>query len=224
LKKINKKIVKKNKNQETNANINQDTLNGISEEQFLSAIDNITKNLAYKFKFGYHEIEDMKQQIIVFALEGLKNYDHNRPLENFLWTHVRNRLFNYKRDNYQRPNKPCLSCPFYDPYLKNSSSECSKFTNKDECELYTRWFNRNNSKKKLVHFTPIEDIKDYSNIFCENNISLSNLASKEIIDLIESKLTGELRTIYLKLKNGCKVNNSDKSKLLNFIKTYISYE
>ena len=86
----------------------------IDENELLNVIDIITKKLAYKFKFGYHDIEDMKQQISIFAIEGLKNYDHKRPLENFLWTHVRNRLFNYKRDNYQRPDKPCYSCPLLD--------------------------------------------------------------------------------------------------------------
>ena len=70
--------------------------NNVSEEELLSTIDIISKKLAYKFRFGYHEIEDMKQQISIFALEGMANYDHNRPLENFLWTHVRNRLFNTK--------------------------------------------------------------------------------------------------------------------------------
>ena len=93
--------------------------NKITEQELLDTIDIITKKLAYKFKFGYHQIEDMKQQISIFALEGLENYDNKRPLENFLWTHVRNRLFNFKRDNYQRPDKPCKTCPFYDPNLKN---------------------------------------------------------------------------------------------------------
>ena len=201
-----------------------DPLKDIDENQFLIAINNITKNLAYKFKFGYHEIEDMKQQIIVFALEGIKNYDHVRPLENFLWTHVRNRLFNYKRDNYQRPNKPCLTCPLYDPSLKNSSSGCSKFVNKNECELYDGWANRNNAKKNLVHFSPIEDVKDYGNLFQQNPSSGEDIASKEIIDMIESKLNGELREIYLKLKNGCKVNKLDRTKLFNFLQDIIPYE
>ena len=90
-------------------------LNKVNESEFLEVWEKISKKLGYKFKFGYHSHEDMKQQAAIFALEGLKNYDNKRPLENFLWTHVRNRLFNYKRDNYQRPNKPCLTCPFFRP-------------------------------------------------------------------------------------------------------------
>ena len=101
--------------------------NNVTEEEFLQVLENISKRLAHKFKFGYHTYEDMKQQAAIFALEGLEKYDNSRPLENFLWTHVRDRLFNYKRDNFQRPDKPCLTCPFYDPMNKQSFNQCAKF-------------------------------------------------------------------------------------------------
>ena len=84
----------------------------MTEEEVLETIEKIANKLCYKFKFGYHGVEDMKQQATLFALEGLDSYDEKRPLENFLWTHVRNRLFNYKRDNFERPDKPCFSCVF----------------------------------------------------------------------------------------------------------------
>ena len=51
----------------------------VDENELLETIEVISKKLAYKFKFGYHELEDMKQQISIFAIEGLKNYDHKRP-------------------------------------------------------------------------------------------------------------------------------------------------
>jgi len=183
----------------------------VDENELLKVIDIITKKLAYKFKFGYHDIEDMKQQICIFALEGLKNYDHTRPLENFLWTHVRNRLFNYKRDNYQRPDKPCYTCPLFDKTL----SICTKYSNKNDCDLYSSWSKRNESKKNLMHLTTIEEVKDYSNIFL-NNESLS-LENQEILKILDEELSGEFRSIYLKLKGGSKVSKSDKDKLLSKI-------
>ena len=124
--------------------------NKVSESEFLEVLDNISKRLVHKFKFGYHDIDDMKQQAAIFALEGLEKYDNSRPLENFLWTHVRNRLFNYKRNNYQRPDKPCLNCPLYDPTYRNSTSQCSKYNNKKNCELYAAWSNRNENKKNIM--------------------------------------------------------------------------
>lgn len=179
----------------------------VDENELLKVIDIITKKLAYKFKFGYHDIEDMKQQISIFAIEGLKNYDHKRPLENFLWTHVRNRLFNYKRDNYQRPDKPCYTCPFFD----KSASACTKYSNKNDCDLYAKWLDRNQNKKNLMHLTTVDEIKDYGNIFFDSSVSPDN---HEIIEIIENNLSGEYRTIYLKLKNGSKVSTVDKNKLL----------
>lgn len=178
----------------------------VDESELLKVIDIITKKLAYKFKFGYHDIEDMKQQISIFALEGLKNYDHKRPLENFLWTHVHNRLFNYKRDNYQRPNKPCYSCPLFDKKL----ASCTKYANKNDCDLYSNWSERNSNKKNLMQWTTIEDTRHYNNMTISNENLIENI---ELVKLLEANLTGEYRNIYLKLKGGNKVSKQDKDKL-----------
>ena len=187
------------------------TTKKVNENEFLQIVDIISKKLAYKFKFGYHDYEDMKQQISIFALEGLKNYDHKRPLENFLWTHVRNRLFNYKRDNYQRPDKPCLSCPLHN---SNLPSQCEKYSNKNDCELYDSWSKRNSTKKNLMHLTTIDEIKDYGNAFSSDDNSLINsISTKEILSLVEKYLTGDERITYLKVKSGSKVSKSDMEKL-----------
>lgn len=187
--------------------------NGVSEEEFLVVLDNISKRLGHKFKFGYHSYEDMKQQAAIFALEGLEKYDNTRPLENFLWTHVRNRLFNYKRDNYQRPDKPCLTCPLYDPHCKVSSSQCSEFSDKSECEEYSSWSNRNNTKKNIMKPIGMEEVKDASaSISFENNI-LAHIADKQIIDLLDKHIPAQHRETYLKLKYGDKVYKADLNKL-----------
>jgi len=216
-----KKSQKKQKNS-TKAIKHIDHFKYVSEEDFLNVVNIISKKLAYKFKFGYHNIDDMKQQISIFALEGLKNYDNKRPLENFLWTHVRNRLFNYKRDNYQRPDKPCLSCPLHDPSLSNSISGCLQFSDKNDCDAYTHWNKRNFSKKNLMYLTTIDEVKDYGNTFQADNLSiLDNISNSEIIDILEEKLIDEHRTIYLKMKDGSKVSRSDTQKLLSKIKEII---
>lgn len=182
----------------------------ISDEELLETINIISKKLSYKFKFGYHETEDMKQQISIFAIEGLAKYDHKRPLANFLWTHVRNRLYNYKRDNYQRPDKPCVSCPFYDEFKHNSFSQCTKYRDKQECLLYTAWSDRNNDKKNLMNFSELDEINDHHN---NKTTSGSLAATKEIFDKLDEFLTGEHRIIYLKIKMGIKVKKSDMLKL-----------
>jgi hypothetical protein len=185
--------------------------NKVSEEEFLKVLDKISKKLVYKFKFGYHDIEDMKQQAAIFALEGLEKYDHKRPLENFLWTHVRNRLFNYKRNNYQRPDKPCLTCPLYDPDNKVSTSQCSEYSDKQNCELYKSWLDRNTTKKNIMKPSYI----DYD---ISNNVELTdNIANKEILDFLDTNISSEFRETYLRLKHGEKIAKQKLIKLQNHI-------
>lgn len=191
----------------------------IDEQELLDTIEIISKKLAYKFKFGYHDIEDMKQQISIFALEGIEKYDYERPLENFLWTHVRNRLFNFKRDNYQRPDNPCGRCPFFDPHLKQSLNSCSKFTDKLECDMYSNWYNRNISKKNLMHLNTIEELKEY---ISNGNNHQENVSNNEIIDIIEENLSGEIRIIYLKLKSGIKISKNETEKLVSRIREILN--
>lgn len=183
----------------------------VTEEEFLQVLENISKRLVYKFKFGYHDIDDMKQQAAIFALEGLEKYDHKRPLENFLWTHVRNRLFNYKRNNYQRPDKPCLTCPLYDPNLKVSTSGCSKYIDKNECELYKSWYDRNTNKKNIMKPSHIDyDITNPSSM-------LDSISNNEIIKFLDQNIYSEYRETYLRLKHGEKIAKQKLSKLQNHI-------
>jgi hypothetical protein len=189
-------------------------LKDISEEEFLRVLDNIGNRLANKFRFAYHEIEDMKQQAAIFAIEGLENYDNKRPLENFLWTHVRNRLFNYKRNNYQRPDKPCLKCPLFDKNFQNSVSGCSKFRDKNDCEPYKAWSNRNESKKNIMQPSFIEDESQLVKPSGLNNF----IENKEIIQFLDNNIESDYRESYLKLKHGVKLPKQQLLKLQNHIK------
>lgn len=187
--------------------------NNVREQEFVQVWEKISKKLGYKFKFGYHSHEDMKQQAAIFALEGLKNYDNSRPLENFLWTHVRNRLFNYKRDNYQRPDKPCLSCPLYNS--KNQS--CNEFNNMIDCSLYEGWIRRNDSKKNIMKPIGIESISQTPKEYSAENL-FEHISNKEILDLIDKNISIKNRPIFLKIRGGSKVLKSEMKKLLNEIK------
>ena len=134
---------------------------GMTETEVIQIIDGIANRLAGKFKFGYHEIEDMKQQARLFAWQGLENYDGIRPLENFLWTHVRNRLYNFKRNNFGRPDKPCDTCPFYN---KGSATKpCEAFAKQQDCDLYAGWLQRNTAKRNIMHTINLETDMDKRN-------------------------------------------------------------
>ena len=191
----------------------------MTEKEVLEIIDKIAGKLSYKFRFGYHDIEDMKQQGTLFAIQGMDNYDESRPLENFLWTHVRNRLFNYKRDNFERPDKPCFSCPFYDPECKNSKNQCEEFEDKQECDLFFGWLSRNSSKKNLMSPVAISEVRNEK----EDNMNISSsllqkLADKELLILIDQNIPMELRLDYLRLKNGLKLPRPKKDTIVGHIK------
>lgn len=207
---------KKKKNNKTNKSIFDQKQ--ISEQDFVKALDNISKKLIYKFKFGYHEAEDMKQQAAIFAMEGLQNYDNSRPLENFLWTHVRNRLFNFKRDNYFRPDNVCLKCPLYDPDRKYSTNQCKKFIDKNDCEIYAAAEQRNTMKKNIVKPCSIE----YDHQSSEDLLSF--VSNDEMIRLIEEKISIKYRETYLKLKGGAKVSKQDLLKLREHINEIFNIE
>jgi hypothetical protein len=191
--------------------------NNVTETEFLEVLDNISKRLGNKFKFGYHTFEDMKQQAAIFALEGLKRYDSSRPLENFLWTHVRNRLFNYKRDHYQRPDIPCNTCPFFDKVCKKSQSQCLEFTNRNDCELYDSWYRRNNAKKNIMKPVDIENTSSPSKSLDVEDIVDNN----QTLHIIDIKIPTQYRDLYLKFRHGDKISKNDQKKIVNIIKTIL---
>ena len=192
----------------------------VDEKEFLEALDKISKKLIYQFKFGYHEIEDMKQQASLFAIEGLKNYDHSRPLENFLWTHVRNRLFNYKRDNYQRPDKPCLTCPLYDKFFKKSENQCVGFLNKNDCSLLTSWENKNTTKKNIMRPLEIEVIAEGESQ--EGVDFIEQMKNKELFKKIDENIPIRLRQTYLSLLSGQKISKKDNLLLIEYIREILN--
>jgi len=175
---------------------------GLNEQDVLTVIDKVCTRLAYKFKFGSHSVEDIKQEGAIIALESLSKWDGKRPLENFLYTCVHNGLFNFKRNNFQRPDKPCLTCPLYRP---NEPKDCSKYDDKMECELYIKWYNRNNNKKNIVQPVDIDNVRDEY----EENMSLADateiIEHKEVWTIIDRYLDIELRADLIKIKSGVKV-------------------
>jgi len=75
---------------------------GINEQEAVAVIMKIAKRLAPKYVFASYDVEDIEQEAFLIGIAGLEKYDQNRPLENFMYTHISNRLKTFKRDNYYR--------------------------------------------------------------------------------------------------------------------------
>lgn len=74
----------------------------MTQEEQLKIIRKIAKTLAPKYVFDCYDKDDIEQEAVLIGIEGLSRWDSDRPLENFLYTHINNRLKNFKRDNYCR--------------------------------------------------------------------------------------------------------------------------
>lgn len=74
----------------------------ITEQEFVGIVNNITRKISHRYTFIGYESDDISQEAFIIAVEALCKYDKGRPLENFLYTHINNRLKNFKRDNYYR--------------------------------------------------------------------------------------------------------------------------
>jgi DNA-directed RNA polymerase specialized sigma24 family protein len=75
---------------------------GISEQEVIDTITKIAKRLAHRYVFSGYDVEDIEQEAFLIGIAGLEKYDPSRPLENFMYTHINNRLKTFKRDNYYR--------------------------------------------------------------------------------------------------------------------------
>lgn len=157
----------------------------------LDIILKVCKRLAPKFTFGYYDVGDVEQEAFIIALEGLKEYDGRRPLENFLSVHVRNRLINFKRDNYCRPS---------------SDGDSEQVKRKREM------------KKFLMEPLNLHNIQDEreSNMRASYDL-VEDLEYDEVLSLIDRHLPGELRPDYLRMRDGVTVPKHRRQKVYNAI-------
>lgn len=79
-----------------------DLPSSVTEEYFLAVVRRITSRISHKYVFPGYESGDISQEAFIIAVEVLPRYDQSKPLENFLYRHISNRLKNFKRDNYYR--------------------------------------------------------------------------------------------------------------------------
>lgn len=191
---------------------------GMTEREVTEIVNNIARRLANNYTFGYNKAEDITQEIWLIAIDGLERYDGKRPLENFLFVHVRNRLSNLKRDKYSRRDIPCHGCEFY---RKNGpqESKCAAFTDRMDCKEFAQWKHRNQLKKELVssNFNMITAEYVPDKVASENEVSI-----REIKSIIDKKIDITLRPDYLRMQSGVSVPKHRREQVENAIKSIIA--
>lgn len=163
-----------------------------AELEMVSIIQRVARSLASTYTFGYHSAEDIEQQGVLYALEVLESgsYDVNRPLENFLSIHVRNRLSNYKRNNYRRTEPPCRCCDPFDPPAY-------------PCQKWLDWSARNSAKQNLMRPLDMSNVSDEHEINMRNeSVVEDDTMALELRNLLDREIPVELRRDYLQMLDG----------------------
>jgi len=179
----------------------------------LAIIERVATRLARKFVFGYFTLQDMKQEARLIALQGMKSYDGVRPLENFLYKHVKNRLINFKRDNYKRSHCACMECgeAFKEGLTPPHTNENGEPI---FCDVFKRWHKRNISKQNIVEPLDISNINDEKEPRMRlYDYAFNECVANEMIERIDMALPTEYRATYLQLREGLVVPKLRRSEV-----------
>lgn len=191
--------------------------------QLKHAIEIVCYKLLVKFKFGPYELDDMKQEAYILALEVLATgkYDEARPLTTFLYVHIHNRLYNFKRKHYSRLTPPCSKCPL-NAYSKTeidghpkipSGGCCLHYTELVQCKLYNGWLTRNEAKRQLSHVA--------ESVVHPKNMDNQRLDTVEYLDWVQAQLPPEHIGLFVSYRDGKRVNQDALSIVLDWIQNNI---
>jgi hypothetical protein len=175
-----------------------------AEAAILDSIRTVARGLGWICSFGYHTPEDIEQEVAALSLEVLAEdppkYDPARPLENFLYVHVRNQLSNQRRKHYLRLERPCTCCEGDSP-----SSPCKKWRD---------WVRRNTAKQNLMRPVGMDYVADEGERAMAQQDDVADQAvSKEFLEQVERGLTPDLRADYLRMRAGVPVPKTRRQKV-----------
>lgn len=153
----------------------------------LKTIQKIAAKVKTKYKFGYYDADDIESECFLIAIKALPRYDATLgTLENFLFTHVKNRLRSLIRTKYAR------KCP----HCQHGCPKCRRL------QEY------NDRKKNLMEPLDIdfyEDDEKERHMYYEQE-HLDKMEYDETILLINRKLPVEFRADYLRMLDGAYVS------------------
>lgn len=193
------------------------TLSKYSEEELIAEIEKVVKTVAPSFVCGYYTLEDIESEATIEAIKCLDRYDETRPLPNFLYSHIKKRLTNFRRDHYYRAEAPCNLC------RKKEDGETLHF-DKKHCTRHKSWVGRNTRKQLLMNSARRavicdDDVMDVLSFAKQSD----NFEDKEIFQLVDEKLSAYLREPYLRLMDKAKINPALKVSLLKELREILCH-
>ena len=109
------------------------------------------------------DYDDVKQQILIHINEKWSQYDHTKPLLNWLNTIISNQIINTLRNTYYSHVSPCTRCP-----MAIGEDHCSIFGERTKaCKLYGQW--EKNKKQKYNAYLPVTIENHVDEVFNHSN-------------------------------------------------------
>lgn len=164
----------------------------------LQTIEKVSNRLVYKYTFDIHSEGDLKQEAFLMAVDALERYDNQRPLENFLYIHINNRLKTFKRDNFCR-QEPQKGTPEWD-----------------------KWHKVGGAKKNLLEAITLDSVNpnNETNLY-EITDFVANAEYEQILKLIDEHLDPKLRKYYIKFLHKDKIPKAKRELLMRKIKEIV---
>lgn len=187
----------------------------LNEEELIKTIKEAARPHIIKYTFPGHTSEDMMQLAIMYGIDASHRWDGVRSLKNFLSIHIRNRLYNYRRENYIRMETPCGKCPLKAFIRPN---KCKIYDNRLDCELFKNWNDKNLERKNIndaIGFDVVSDINEESmKLYPDLDFEID---TAELLELIDQNIDINYRQDYLVLMNGGKLPGLRLTALRNHI-------
>jgi len=183
-----------------------------AEAEIVRVIQRVSATLAPKLMFGYHARADIEQEAFVLALKVLDRgvYDPSRPLENFLYVHLRRRLRNNIRKHYYRGEPPCTCCDVSNP----SATPCKKWTD---------WNRRNVSKQNLMRPIDIQCVDGEGEPgMASRPVDGDDAVHNELLASIDARLPLELRADYLRMREHVLIPKARRQRFREAVLAIIS--
>lgn len=180
---------------------------GMTEEEVLATIEKVSNVLARNATFGYFDEDDIKQESFFICAEALEAYDNKRPLENFLYTHLKNRLKNFKRDNLIRPIVRCKNC--------------KGLPDKELCDSCVKRLQLQRCKMLIMYPNDIYKINENERSISADSDPAEDLYIENIISLIDEHLDVSFRADYLRIRDDVYVPQQRYDKIMAEIRRIV---
>jgi DNA-directed RNA polymerase specialized sigma24 family protein len=190
-----------------------------TEADLVRIVNGICLQLARNYTFGSYTYKDICQEAFVEALKALHKktgvcYDPSRPLDDFLFIHIDNRLRNLRRNKFNKQKIPCKTCPLFDRKGERAKSQCLKYENRLDCNLYSDWHFYNNRKMQL-------NSAGGKPPRTTDEPAMREQDRGELLALIDNKLSANLRADFLKILGGVTVPRKRKVEVQDAVKAII---